>query len=158
MNMRFKGVQIFLFVLLVGLTPAFGQMGQMGHDQEMKMKNDDKTEKYEEHGMGMEIPRWKKSLTEEQKAKTDKMHLELKKVMSLLESKVSMKEAELNSLVTQDKPDANAIHNKINEIMEQEKEIMVKKYDHISEMRSILTPEQRVSFDLGLLGHHEEHH
>jgi len=154
----FKGVQMFIFVLLVSLTPAFGQMGEMGQDHDMKMKNNDKAEKHGEHGMGMEMPQWKKTLTEEQKAKADKMHLELKKMMSLLESKVSLKEAELNSLVTQDKPDTNAIHSKVNEITELKKEMMIKKYDHIAEMRSILTPEQRVSFDLGLLGHHEEHH
>ena len=39
---------------------------------------------------------------------------------------------------------------------------MIKKYDHIIEMRSILTPEQRVSFDLGLSsgmgGMHQGHH
>ena len=154
-----KIVQLSMIILMAGATFAFAQMGDMEHGTDMKMEKMDKAEQHE--GRGMETPLWKKTLTEEQKMKADKMHLELKKAMGMLEAKVKLKEAELNSLVTKDKPDANAIHGKINEIMELKKEMMTRKYDHIVEMRSMLTPEQRVSFDLGLsdgMMHHEGRH
>ena len=144
--------KLLMLALLASATIAFAQMGEMKHDQGMKM--DKKAEQHESHGSGMETPRWKQSMTEQQKMKADKMHLELKKSMSVLEAKVKMKEVELNSIVMRDKPDANDIHLKVNEITELNKEMMIKKYDHIVEMRSILTPEQRVSFDLGLVGMH----
>jgi Spy/CpxP family protein refolding chaperone len=113
--------------------------------------------------MGMETPGWKETLTEEQKMKADKMHLELKKAMSILEAKTNLKEAELNDLITQDNPDTKAIQSNINDIMEIKKEMMIKKYDHMVEMRTILTPEQRLSFDLGLSSgmggmHQKGHH
>ncbi|MBI5903212.1 MAG: periplasmic heavy metal sensor [Deltaproteobacteria bacterium] len=148
-------VRLSLIVLMAGATFASAQMGGMEHGADMKM------EKMEHHeGHGEEAMSWKKTLTEDQKMKADKMHLELKKAMDVLEAKVKLKEAELNTMVTKDKPDTNAIHGKINEIAELKKEMMTKKYDHIVEMRSILTPEQRVSFDLGISGwtHHEGRH
>lgn len=145
-------IKLLMLALLASATIAFAQMGGMEHDQGMKM--DKKAEQHESHGSGMEAPRWKQSMTEQQKMKADKMHLELKKSMSMLEAKVKMKEVELNDIVMRDKPDTNDIHLKVNEIMELNKEMMIKKYDHIVEMRSILTPEQRVSFDLGLVGMH----
>jgi len=77
------------------------------------------------------------------------MHLELKRAMGILEAKANLKEAELNGLITQDDPDTKAIQSNISDIMEIKKEMMLKKYDHILDMRSILTPEQRLSFDLG---------
>ena len=58
---------------------------------------------------------------------------------------------ELAILVTQDSPDQNAIDKKIDEILELKREKMRKKYALKVDMRSILTPEQRVSFDMHLL-------
>lgn len=148
-------VRLSMIILMAGATFASAQMGGMEHGADMKM------EKMEHHeGHGKEAPRWKQTLTEDQKTKSDRMHLELKKAMSVLEAKVKLKEAELNGMVTKDRPDTNAIHGKITEIAELKKEMMTKKYDHILEMRSILTPEQRLSFDIGLSGgmRHEGHH
>lgn len=148
-------VWLSVVILMAGATFASAQMGGMEHGSDMKI------EKMEQHkGHGEEAMRWKQTLTEDQKMKADKMHLELKKAMSVLDAKVKLKEAELNTMVTKDKPDTNAIHGKIGEIAELKKEMMTKKYDHILEMRSMLTPEQRVSFDLGISGwmHHEGRH
>lgn len=148
-------VRLSLIILMAGATFASAQMGGMEQGSDMKME---KTEHHE--GRGEEAMRWKQTLTEDQKMKADKMHLELKKAMEVLTAKVKLKEAELNAMVTKDKPDTNAIHGKINEIAELKKEMMTKKYDHILEMRAMLTPEQRVSFDLGISGwmHHEGRH
>ncbi|MEK7773402.1 MAG: periplasmic heavy metal sensor, partial [Deltaproteobacteria bacterium] len=145
-----KIVQMSMIALMAGATLAFAQMGDMEHGHDVKMEKMEKAKQCE--GRGMETPLWKKTLTEEQKMKADKMHLELKKAASVLEAKVKLNEAELNGLIMKDKPDANAIHRKINDIMELKKEMMTRKYDHMVEMRSILTPEQRISFDFGLSG------
>lgn len=151
-------IRMSMIILMAGATFASAQMGGMEHGSDMKMEKMEGMEHNEGHGK--EALRWKQTLTEDQKMKADKMHLELKKAVSVLEAKVKLKEAELNTMVTKDKPDTSAIHGKISEIAELKKEMMTKKYDHIVEMRSILTPEQRVSFDLGLSGlmHHEGHH
>lgn len=95
-----------------------------------------------------EPPKWLSMMTNEQKAKMDNMHLVLGKEMSLLDARLELKEAELKNLVTQDSPDKKAVQKKIDEIMELKKEMMTKRYDHVMELRGILTPEQRTSFDM----------
>ena len=153
---RYGIIPMSIVVLISCVSFALAQGGDKGHDHGQKK---DKAEAKEEGkcqmmggGMGMETPAWKESLTEEQMMKADKMHLELKRAMGILEAKANLKEAELNGLITQDDPDTKAIQGAISEIMEIKKEMMLKKYDHILEMRSILTSEQRLSFDLGHVG------
>lgn len=141
-------------VLVSCVSLAFAAGGDQGHEHGQKKEKAEAKEEGKCQGMmggdmGMEAPAWKESLTEEQIMKTDKMHLELKRTMGILEAKANLKEAELNGLITQDDPDAKSIEGTISEIAEIKKEMMLKKYDHILEMRSILTPEQRLSFDLG---------
>ena len=143
-----------IVVLISCVSFALAQGGDQGHEHGQKKEKAEAKEEGKCQGMmggdmGKETPAWKESLTEEQKMKADKMHLELKKAMSILEAKANLKEAELNGLITQDNPDTKAIQSNINDIMEIKKEMMIKKYDHMVEMRTILTPEQRLSFDLG---------
>lgn len=152
MEKKHRIILISIFALLTCASLSLAQTNNMGHEHNKKMGKAGTTEQHEGPAMGMDIPRWKQTLTEEQKMKADKMHLELKKAMSLLEAKMNLKEVELNNLVPQDSADTKAIHRAIDEIMELKKEMMIKKYDHTVEMRSILTPDQRVSFDLGLGG------
>ncbi len=104
----------------------------------------------------MAEPAWRSTLTAEQRVKMDRMHLALKKEMNLLEGKIGLRKAELKNLVTADMPDEKEIHSKIDEIIALKKEMMTKKYDHVVELRGILTPEQRTSFDMMFLGwmHH----
>ena len=94
---------------------------------------------------------WKQTLNDKQKAKIDKMHLELKKNLALLKPKSDLARAELNQLVISDKPDTAALNKKIDEITALKGELMKKRYAHMAEMRSVLTPEQQVSFDMGIL-------
>ena len=96
-------------------------------------------------------PGWKETLEEDQKLKIDKMHLALKKKMVVLKAEKKVKEAELGLLVTSAKPDMNAINKKIDEIVEIKRALMKMKYAHMVEMRSVLTPDQRISFDMGVL-------
>ncbi len=93
-------------------------------------------------------PSWEETLSDKQKLQADKMHLALKKSLSGPNSQLNMKKAKLNRLVLKDNPDKKVISQEIAEIMELKREIMHKKNDHMVELRSILTPEQKVSFDL----------
>jgi len=99
-----------------------------------------------------EPPKWMSSMTDDQKARMDDMHLKLGKEMGLLEARLDVKEAELKNLVTQDSPDKKAVSKKIDEIMDLKKEMMTKRYDHVMELRGILTPDQRRSFDMMFFG------
>ncbi len=97
-------------------------------------------------------PMWLSTLSTEQRAKMDAMHLALRKEMSVLEAEVGLREAELKNLITRETPDKKAVSQKIDEIIGLKKEMMTKKYDHVMELRGILTPEQRTSFDMMFLG------
>jgi len=106
---------------------------------------------HHERDYGHDGPEWKDTLTEEQRSKADMMHLELEKSLSLLEAGLMVRKAELANLLVAEKPDTKAVTRKIGEIVEIKREMMEKKYGHMMEMRGILTPEQRVSFDMGVL-------
>jgi Spy/CpxP family protein refolding chaperone len=129
-----------------------GKMGQ-GVEQSQSHKKGQQSG----HGMGHPFaPSWKKTLTDEQKVQADKMHLALKKSIYVLKAQLIAKKAELNSLVVQDNPGEGALYGKIDEVLELKREIMRKKYDHIRAVRGMLTPEQRISFDMkhiGMAGH-----
>ena len=85
------------------------------------------------------------------------MHLALKKDHSPLQAKSDLAKAELNQLVVSDKPNTQAINKKIDEVTALKGELMKKRYAHIAEMRTVLTPEQLISFDMGLLsGKHDK--
>ncbi|MCA9473739.1 MAG: periplasmic heavy metal sensor [Nitrospirales bacterium] len=98
-----------------------------------------------------EVSCWTETLTDDQKAKFAKMRLELKKAKSLLKAQIKVKKIELVTLVTEDNPDQSAIDQKINEILALKKQKMQKKYAFKIAIRSMLTPEQRVQFDMSLL-------
>lgn len=139
--------------------PGMKHLGKMGHGME-------RSQSYKKghrggHGKGHFFgSSWKETLTDEQKAQADKMHLALKKSLSVPKAKLNAKKAELNNLLLTDNPDKKSIYQKIDEIIELKREIMRKKYDHKVEMRGMLTPEQQVSFDMKLLetsGHKKGH-
>lgn len=139
---------VFLLSLCVAVTgEAFAQMGHgMKHGQGQMMGGHGK-----KGHMGVFGPNWKDTLTDEQKAKIDKMHLALKKELGVIKAKKKLKKAELSAMVIQDNPDMKEINAKIDEVLNLKREIMRKKYAHMIEMRMVLTPEQRVSFDMGAL-------
>lgn len=132
--------------VLLMAYPAWAQMGSMMGGGMM--------------GRGMmhgQAAGWLASLTAEQRQKIDAMHLQLAKEIAPLKAQLRMKKTELKLLVVEDKPDMRAIDKKIDEILALKRQIMHKRYAHKVEMRALLTPEQRVSFDLGLIGKHGHH-
>ena len=138
----------FTMIFLAFNAPTFAQMGHMkegGHSSKAPQEKMG-------HGQGMhDASCWMETLTDEQKAKAAKMRLEFKKVKSLLKAQITVKKVELATMVAQDNPDQNAINKKIDEVLELKREKMQKKYAFKVAMRSMLTPEQQVSFDMHLL-------
>ncbi|HHM05546.1 MAG TPA: periplasmic heavy metal sensor [Gammaproteobacteria bacterium] len=96
-------------------------------------------------------PHWSKTLSDEQKLAVDKMHLVLARDMAVLKAQKELLQKELNVLTAMDNADKNAIYAKIDTLMTINAKIMRHRYDHILEMRDILTPEQRISYDMGIL-------
>ena len=165
---NFLMVSVLMFVMAVSL-PATAEMSKKkdhshsgsGH-QKMSYGKSSKKGHGGHHKSG---PKWKQTLTDSQKKQADTMHLNLKKSMSVLKAQKKLKKVELINLVIKDDPDTNTIHDKINEIIDLKREIMRIKYDHMLEMRGMLTSEQRLSFDMEHLsqarkgkGHGGGHH
>ncbi len=104
--------------------------------------------------------RWRDTLDKSQKKKIDAMHLALKREMIPLRAELSLRMAELRNMVTVKAPDKTAIRKKIREIGALRDRIMEKRYSHILEMRKVLMPDQRRSFDLEFIsgtGHWRSH-
>ena len=152
----------FVTLLLTGLSavPAVAEMSKgTGHgksgDGHHAMKHGKKTKMGHKggHRSGHLFgPHWKGLLTDSQRTQIDKMHLEVKKSTSVMKAQLKVKKIELANLIIQDDPNTGAIHRKIDGILELKGKIMKIKYDHKVEMRGIMTPEQRVSFDMGIVG------
>jgi hypothetical protein len=58
---------------------------------------------------------------------------------------------ELAALATAETPDTQAMQRRINELLEVKREILTQKYLYIAAKRSVLSPEQRPSFDLDVI-------
>lgn len=149
-------------ILILGLSVALPATAEMNKKREHGKSSMGRHEM--KHGKGSKMghqsgsgaghifgPLWKETLTDEQKMKADRMHRELKMSLNVLKAKKKVGKAELNNLIIKDNPNTNAIHRKIDEILELKRKIMRIKYGHKVEMRGMLTSEQRVSFDMGLL-------
>ena len=139
---------VFSILMLALPAPALAQMGEMGeHGHSSKGQHEGMS-----HGKGMPgDDSWTETLTDEQRAKIGKMRLEFKKAQSLLKAQITVKKVELATLVAEDSPNQSAIDKKIDEIVELKREKMRKKYAYKVALRSMLTPEQRVSFDMKML-------
>ena len=99
------------------------------------------------HGMKC----WRASLTEEQSTKYAQLKLAFKQKVLPLKAKIKQAKIDLALLVGTDNPNQNAIDKKIDEIAKMKAEKMRLKTAHRIEVRKLLTPEQRVSFDMKLL-------
>ncbi|OGW59341.1 MAG: hypothetical protein A2V83_02565 [Nitrospirae bacterium RBG_16_64_22] len=94
---------------------------------------------------------WKESLSKEQREKLDGMHLKLMKEMVPLKDAKNAKKNELNLLVVAEKPNKSAITKKVAEVADISRRLTEKKTLHHLEVREMLTPEQRLKFDMHLL-------
>ncbi len=94
---------------------------------------------------------WAKTLSDDQKARVDMMHLKLDRELVVLKAQEELVQKEVNALAARDNADTSAINTKIDELAGIKKQIMRARYAHILEMRAILTPAQRISYDMGIL-------
>jgi Spy/CpxP family protein refolding chaperone len=90
---------------------------------------------------------WKATLTDEQRAKLAKLKLDHMKAKAPIKAKMKAVKVDLAILVTTDKPDMNAINNKIDELTKLKNDKMKEKYKYIAAKRKVLTAEQQVLFD-----------
>ena len=94
---------------------------------------------------------WRHSLSDKQKNKADRMHVALKKETTVLKASIQVKKAELKTLITQDDVQIQTVESKIDEILDAKRKLMRAKYAHKVEIRKMLTPEQKLSFDMSIL-------
>lgn len=95
---------------------------------------------------------WSATLTEEQKQQVDRLHIELSRSEKVLKSARLFELAKLNTLTTEDNPNQIETGVSIAIIAELDRALLSARYDHLTEMRAVLTPEQRISYDTELLG------
>jgi Spy/CpxP family protein refolding chaperone len=86
-------------------------------------------------------------LTTEQKAKIEAFHTTMSKEILPLENQILEKEARLRTLTTAEKVDMKAVNKTIDEISKLRGEIQKKRMKFMMDTRSILTEDQRVTFD-----------
>lgn len=94
-------------------------------------------------GFGPEIP----GLTDEQKTKMEGLKLELMKAMKPIKNKIREKEAQLQTLRTEDKPDMNKIFALVDEIGQLKIQARREHEKHIQAIRQMLDEKQRIMFD-----------
>jgi len=126
---KLKATTIFLLILVfIASTPAISQKHQQDSSRESK------------HG----IP----NLTAEQKKKMAELRTQLKKEFLPIRNQLGEKKAKLRTLETADKADMVAINTLIDEIHSLQAKMMKLQSAHRQEIRKMLTPDQRVDFDL----------
>lgn len=94
---------------------------------------------------------WLSTLTDDQKLHLDRLQVEYAKEKTPLKMAQKAVRLELAVLVTQDAPDVQAVNDKVNELLDLERAKLLSKSQYIAAQRKVLTPEQRVSFDMDVL-------
>lgn len=94
---------------------------------------------------------WKKTLSAEQKAQLDRLHLDFAKKKHVLKSGIDALKVQIAVLAIADQPQQEAINAQIDELLMAKRQLMQAKYAYIAAQRQVLTPEQRVSFDMEVI-------
>ena len=86
-----------------------------------------------------------------QKEAIDRMHHKLHADQAPFKAKEAQALKELNKMTIREDVKMEGINAKIDELMAAKTEIMRLRYDHLVEMRAILTDAQKVGYDKGVL-------
>lgn len=97
---------------------------------------------------------WKSALTDEQRAEIDWITLRLFQRQQLLKAQMDVKEAELDQLIVSEDIVQDQWQAKLDELLQLKREYLANKYQRLIEVRQVLTPQQRVAFDLSILSRH----
>ena len=96
-------------------------------------------------------PDWRSTLTAEQKAELDRLHVEFAKTKAPLMAGIEALKVRLAVLVTSEQPEPGAIDGLIEELLPAKRELMSAKYNYRVAQRGVLTPPQQISFDMEVL-------
>lgn len=91
---------------------------------------------------------WRALLSAEQKAEIDWITLRSSQRQQLLKAQMDVKEAELNQLILSEDVAQDQWHAKIDELLQLKRDYLINHYQRMIETRQVLTPQQRVVFDL----------
>lgn len=94
---------------------------------------------------------WKSTLTEEQRAEIDWITLRLTQRQQLLKAQMEVREAELYQLIIGEDVVQDQWQAKLDELLQLKREYLANRYQRMIEIRQVLTPQQRVAFDLSIL-------
>jgi Spy/CpxP family protein refolding chaperone len=94
---------------------------------------------------------WAKTLTQSQLEQLEHMHHQLDDDLAPHKKREAQALAELNAMTIREDADIADIHAKIAELMAAKTQIMRQRYEHLVEMRRVLTDEQKVGYDEGVL-------
>jgi Spy/CpxP family protein refolding chaperone len=107
------------------------------------------------HGEGRARPLfdkgWTETLSAEQKAALDKLHVDYAKNKVQQRLKIEALKVQLTVLATADESQPEAAATKIDALLATKREMLLAKQAYIAEQRAVLTPEQRVSFDMTMI-------
>lgn len=134
--------------------PPHGMPGPDGHPPMMHGGMQDEYGHDAHHGGS-----WRSSLTSEQKSEISMSHLRMQQRQAMTEAKIGVKEAEIAALIASDEGNDDELQAGVDELVELKKELLLSKYQHLREVRQLLTPKQRISFDLWVLaGKFKDYH
>ena len=107
---------------------------------------------------------WKTSLTPEQKAALDSLHLDYAQRKAPSKAAAKSLEVQLAVLATTEGATGETAATKIEELLALKREMLRARYAYIAAQRALLTPEQLASFDMDLIhqtmhgGKHDKKH
>ncbi len=140
-----------LFITSQPVYPGQGHAPKDSHAAKGHKKEKKAHHKSGGHKMHLFTADWHDTLNDQQKIEVDEMHLQLMKESGPIKAMIKVKKMELAVLATDEKADLKAINQKIDEILALKRQKMQKRFAHIVEMRQMLSPEQRLSYDMRIL-------
>jgi len=100
---------------------------------------------------GRQLPAWTKTPTQSQGDEIEHMHHKLDEDQALYKEKERRALKELNEMTIREDVEIADVHAKIDELMAAKTRIMRLRYEHLIEMRRVLSDEQKVGYDSGVL-------
>jgi Spy/CpxP family protein refolding chaperone len=98
-----------------------------------------------------QLPAWAQTLTQSQRDQIEHMHHELDDDQAPYKRKEAQALEELNTMTIREDVKISDVNAKIDELMAAKTQIMRLRYDHLIAMRRVLSDEQRIGYDEGVL-------
>ncbi len=131
-------IALFAMIFLFSNSAIFAQEGKKGEKDGKENPKHFKEHRKEMRGL---------NLTDDQKAKIEKLAVAHLKEMTGLKNQLKEKRAHLITITQVDNPDMNAINKTIDEIGAMRTDVQKKQVAHRLEVRKLLTDEQKIRFD-----------